>query len=783
MKIFCYSSVSDNPQKIKASDDRLVLTVDQQNNLIFKDSPEAKASITIFLNNGVLCLSSQACFGVTFNGLGISEDTVITDADFIQLGVWELNVSKHTTDDSDDSFNFYCNLNSNLDASYVSDGSATPSLQKGRSAKLVAGTKFGKFRIVSQIGKGGMGVIYLAKHEKLNVYRALKVLSDDISEDDEFYECFFREARIASKIHHPNIIGVMDVETDKEYNLTYIVMEYIDGGSLRQILKKQRKLHESQAAIIIHSIADALTVADKHNVVHRDIKPDNIMFTSNGEVKLADLGIAKSDEDDTQSKVDVIIGTPEYLSPEQIEKPKSVDIRSDIYCLGATFFEIATGQRPYNGATTVDVLQKVIYDPIPDPRDVNPEVSDAVAIIIMKMLSKKPEGRYQAPKELMTALEPLLEPFTISEKLLLIQSIVTGVDDEALLCTLDKWQPFTYDVEYPNIIPPVESVIDYTQPAKTTSDVDEKKTETANEYRGSGPTFWIIVISILFIIMLGYIGNKKSIDDNLANMMYDADEGTNHTTPTKGNSTAQSRSRIVTPSAKSIEKSTKLFTVVFEVVAGADVTLASSKGSYHKYKADDNGVVKITSISSGQYRLKVTKDGYKSYSSTITVDKDSTFKLNMSPLGSQLVINTLEGATVTIVQGKENLINCVVPPSGKFIITDLPHGNYLLKVHAKGCHDVSRRLLFKKDEIIRVPLEKIAYPILQINSEPFAQMVILKNGIIETTGVADINGGCCFTELPPGEYSITVKYDLKEMVRDIKLKQDTTVEMRFSENF
>ena len=206
-----------------------------------------------------------------------------------------------------------------------------------------------------------MGVIYLARHTQLDTLRALKVLPAESAEENPvFAERFTREARIASQIRHPNVVEVMDVETDPQLNVSYIVMEYVDGGSLRQILKGQSKLNIEQAIVTIQSVASALSVAAEHGIVHRDIKPDNIMFTKRGGVKLADLGIAKKDdEDDNLTKTNVMMGTPAYLSPEQVENPKAVDIRSDIYSLGATFYEMLTGQTPYPGKTSYDILRKI----------------------------------------------------------------------------------------------------------------------------------------------------------------------------------------------------------------------------------------------------------------------------------------------------------------------------------------------------------------------------------------------------------------------------------------
>ena len=290
--------------------------------------------------------------------------------------------------------------------------------------------ELGKYRIIKKIGKGGMGVVFLAKHKVMNTYRALKVLSLSVREDNyDFYERFMREARIASEIRHPNIVGVMDAETDTEQEVSYIVMEFIDGGTLRRILKNHKPLPEVQALLIVKNIAKALTAVAEHKIIHRDIKPDNIMFTRHGDVKLADLGIAKNEEDDVNlTRNDIMIGTPAYLSQEQIETPKDVDIRSDIYSLGATLYEMLTGTTPYAGKNTYDILQKMISESIVDPRKKNPAVSAVTARIVMKMLQKNPDKRYQTPQALLNALNEILPHYSADVEQSIIKSAVLGTD-------------------------------------------------------------------------------------------------------------------------------------------------------------------------------------------------------------------------------------------------------------------------------------------------------------------------------------------------------------------
>ncbi|MBR7138786.1 MAG: protein kinase [Lentisphaeria bacterium] len=288
----------------------------------------------------------------------------------------------------------------------------------------------GTYKIIKKIGKGGMGVVFLAKHKVMNTFRAVKVMPHSVKEENnDFFERFMREARIAAEFRHPNIVGVMDVENDFEKQVSYIVMEFVDGGSLRRILKNQKTLPEIQALLIVKSVAEALKVIAAHKIVHRDIKPDNIMFTRYGEVKLADLGIAKNQEEDLNlTRNNIMIGTPAYLSLEQIEKPKDVDIRSDIYSLGVTLYEMLTGTTPFAGKSTWDILQKMISEAVVDPRKKNPQVSAVTAKIVMKMLHKNPAKRYQSPQALLAALDRLLNRYSLSVAQNIIRSAVLGTE-------------------------------------------------------------------------------------------------------------------------------------------------------------------------------------------------------------------------------------------------------------------------------------------------------------------------------------------------------------------
>jgi serine/threonine-protein kinase len=243
-----------------------------------------------------------------------------------------------------------------------------------------------------------MGAVYLAHHPGLNRAVAIKILPGDLAADPEFRERFFREARLAARLEHPNVVQVHDV--GEEQGLHYISMQYIEGKSLDAILREKKKLSLNEALAITKRVAVALSAAAKLGIVHRDIKPHNILLSKDGVVKVADFGLAK-DEDANRSisEPGTIMGTPYYMSPEQA-KGEKVDPRGDIYSLGATLYHMLTGKRMFDGGTPVSIVMKQINEePVPI-RELDPSVPEPVAAVVAKMLRKDPAQRFASADEL-----------------------------------------------------------------------------------------------------------------------------------------------------------------------------------------------------------------------------------------------------------------------------------------------------------------------------------------------------------------------------------------------
>ena len=269
------------------------------------------------------------------------------------------------------------------------------------------GDVVGRCRTIRELGRGGVGTVYLATHQTLQIEVALKVLSPALSMDNPaLAERFIREAQLAARIRHPNVIAVMDAAHDEATGLYYIVMEYVGGGSLSWHLRNG-PLPEKKALAIVTGIAHALVIAEENRIVHRDIKPDNIMLDPRGTPKLADLGLAKHALDSRLSLTigGTYMGTPAYMSPEQARDAKIADTRDDIYSLGASFYECLTGEPPFQGETPYNIMSELLTKPSPIPSVLRPDISRSADLICRKMMAKTRDLRYADAHALLQDLQ------------------------------------------------------------------------------------------------------------------------------------------------------------------------------------------------------------------------------------------------------------------------------------------------------------------------------------------------------------------------------------------
>ena len=258
-----------------------------------------------------------------------------------------------------------------------------------------------KYEIIETIGKGGMATVYKAIQKNINKTVALKVLHQNLLHDDEFIERFEREAKSGGALKHANIVEIYDV--GNQNGVHYMAMEFLDGEDLHQIIREKGKLGVEETISIIAPIAEALDYAHKKGLIHRDVKSSNIIITTEGRPVLTDFGIAHAAAGTKLTQTGTVIGTPEYMSPEQAEG-KQVDGRSDLYSLGVVMYECLTGRVPFKGDNPLTTIRKIIDEKQTDIKELTPETPSWLNEIENKLLSKNKEERYRTGKELAESL-------------------------------------------------------------------------------------------------------------------------------------------------------------------------------------------------------------------------------------------------------------------------------------------------------------------------------------------------------------------------------------------
>ena len=267
------------------------------------------------------------------------------------------------------------------------------------------GTMLGnRYELLEKIGEGGMALVYKAKCHLLDRYVAVKVLKEEFSSDTEFVEKFKREATSAASLSDNNIVNIYDVGSQGDIN--YIVMEYVKGKTLKEIIREEGKITTVRTANLATQIAKALECAHRNNIIHRDIKPHNILVTDEGLVKVTDFGIAKASNSVTITNSSKIMGSAHYFSPEQA-KGSFVDCRTDIYSLGIVIYEMATGRVPYDAESPVSVALKHIQEPVVAPKELNGSIPESLNKLILKAVEKEPIKRYQTIKDMLLDLKKI----------------------------------------------------------------------------------------------------------------------------------------------------------------------------------------------------------------------------------------------------------------------------------------------------------------------------------------------------------------------------------------
>ncbi|MGG4453507.1 Stk1 family PASTA domain-containing Ser/Thr kinase [Brevibacillus porteri] len=280
----------------------------------------------------------------------------------------------------------------------------------------------GRYQIESRVGGGGMAIVYKAKDLILNRPVAVKVLRSQFGTDEDFVNRFRREAQAVASLSHPNVVGVYDV--GQEGDTHYMVMEYIEGYTLKEVIIQRGALPVEEAVRIAEQICDALDHAHQNQIIHRDIKPHNIMIGKNGRVKVTDFGIARAVTSATITHTNAMLGSVHYFSPEQARGGITGE-KSDIYSLGIVLYEMVTGELPFSGDSPISVALKHLQEPLPEPRQVNPAIPQSVENVILKALVKDPFLRYASASEMLEDLETCLFPERLNE-----EKLTFPVDEE-----------------------------------------------------------------------------------------------------------------------------------------------------------------------------------------------------------------------------------------------------------------------------------------------------------------------------------------------------------------
>src|SRR5215475_8963474 len=260
------------------------------------------------------------------------------------------------------------------------------------SSKMIGTVLSGRYRLEAKLGSGGMSTVYLGRDQTLDREVAIKVMHREMSEQADQLERFRQEARAVAKLSHPNVVTVIDAGEDGGY--PYIVFEYVEGETLKQRIAREGALDPQEAIAYAIEIARGLSMAHARNMVHRDIKPQNILIDAEGRAKLTDFGISRQLEQDGMTATGRVLGTTDYVAPEQA-MGRGADQRSDIYALGVVLYEMFTGEVPFHADSQVGVAMKHVNEEMPDVQQHRPEISAAAALVVERATAKDPAKRYQ----------------------------------------------------------------------------------------------------------------------------------------------------------------------------------------------------------------------------------------------------------------------------------------------------------------------------------------------------------------------------------------------------
>ncbi|HEY8805065.1 MAG TPA: Stk1 family PASTA domain-containing Ser/Thr kinase, partial [Clostridium sp.] len=345
-----------------------------------------------------------------------------------------------------------------------------------------------RYELLEKIGEGGMGTVYKAKCHLLNRFVAVKILKTKFNNDEEFVARFKKEGTSIARLSHLNIVNVYDVGSEDHIN--FIVMEYINGRTLKQLIKGNGRLSSEKTLNIVLQITEALECAHKNNIIHRDIKPDNIMITEDDIAKVMDFGIAKVADSRTVTNSNKVMGSVHYFSPEQA-KGNFVDCRTDIYSLGIVMYEMVTGKVPYDAESAITIAMMHIQEIVTAPKEIITDIPENINQVILKAMQKEPIKRYQTAKEMAEILSAIKENFNYKVE------VNNGLDDNTMIID---------EVKVSDVRDDFTTVMSKAAGAEQTIIKKDREVLPGNKKRSKNKGAMIIILSIILVMIAGVSG-------------------------------------------------------------------------------------------------------------------------------------------------------------------------------------------------------------------------------------------------------------------------------------
>ena len=439
-----------------------------------------------------------------------------------------------------------------------------------------------RYRIIDTLGEGGMANVYLAEDIILQRKVAVKILRLDLQKEPQTLARFQREALATSELSHPNIVMVLDVGTD--HGLPYMVMEYVDGPDLKEYIRANSPLNLGNIIKIMDQILSAMSLAHKHNVIHRDLKPQNILMDKHGNIKIADFGIAVALNQNSVTQTNSAIGSVHYMSPEQT-RGGLVTKQSDIYSLGIILYELITGNVPFNGDSAVSIALKHAQEPIPSIRKQDPNIPQPLENVVLKATAKDPRDRYNSAKEMKDDLDTSLEPGRANEPV--FKPTHGNNDDETIIL--------------PNFKP--SRVVEKTDAENRTQD----KTDDYHKNRSSFTQalrkykWWWLFVGFAAILIIGLmffvLNNNKNSDIRIPDVTNLSEKKARNKLESVGLKVGKIKHR----NSDSIDRGKVIETAP---VAGSEI----KRGRYiDLYISDGAGMVQVPDVTGDEYGIAVQK--------------------------------------------------------------------------------------------------------------------------------------------------------------------------------